>query len=316
MKNKKYKIIFFGTPEFSTIILDKLINSPFCPIAVVTAPDKLKGRKKILTQSQTKKLSIKENIPIFQPIFLRNNPKIVEELSKLSPDLFIVAAYGLILPTKILNIPQEGSINIHPSLLPKYRGASPIQQTILNGDKKTGTTLILMDKKMDHGPIIEQKELREKIENIVCPELSTKLATLSANLLIDTLPKFLKKEIKTINQNHKQITFVKKINKEDGRIDWTRPAYEIERMTRAYYPWPGTHTTFMTKKMRIIQVEVIKINNKKQPGAIFLTKNKIPAVACGKNALILKEVQLAGKNIITGKEFINGYPQLFSIVMK
>ena len=245
MENKQCKIIFFGTPEFSAIILDKLINSPFCTIAVVTAPDKLKGRKQILTPSQTKELSIKKNIPVFQPVFLRNNPQIIKELSNLKPDLFIVAAYGLILPLKILNIPHNGCINVHPSLLPKYRGASPIQQTILNGDKKTGTTLILMDEKMDHGPILAQRELESQIlmSKITYPELNLKLAILSANLLIDILPKFLAKKIKIINQNHKQATFVKQINKSDGKIDWTKSAIEIERMTRAYHPWPGTYTT-------------------------------------------------------------------------
>ena len=318
MENKQYRIIFFGTPEFSAIILDKLINSPFCPIAVVTAPDKLKGRKQILTPSQTKELSIKENVPVFQPALLKDNPQVIKELSDLKPDLFIVAAYGLILPLEILNIPHNGCINIHPSLLPKYRGASPIQQTILNGDKKTGTTLILMDEKMDHGPILAQRELESQIliSKITYHELSTKLAILSANLLIDTLPKFLEKKIKPMRQNHKKATFVKRINKEDGKIDWTKSAIEIERMTRAYHPWPGTYTNLTTKKLKIINVEILEINHKKQPGTMFVVESKIPAVACGKNALILKEIQLAGKNIITGEEFINGYPQLFSSVME
>ncbi|OQX71188.1 methionyl-tRNA formyltransferase [Candidatus Parcubacteria bacterium 4484_255] len=342
MENKQCKIIFFGTPEFSAIILDKLINNQFKPIAVVTAPDKPKGRKQILTPSQTKKLSVKENIPVFQPAFLKNNPRIIKELSNLRPDLFIVAAYGLILPLEILNIPHNGCINVHPSLLPKYRGASPIQQTILNGDKKTGTTLILMDEKMDHGPILAQRELeirnsKSEILNksqilmtkITYPELNAKLAILSANLLINILPKFLAKKIKIIKQNHKQATFVKRINKSDGKIDWAKSASEIERMTRAYHPWPGAWTTLTTKKLKIIRVEILKINHKEQPGTIFSpvrqsfegqnlggTENKIPAVACGKNALILKEIQLAGKNIITGKEFINGYPQLFGSVVE
>jgi len=331
MNTKQCKIIFFGTPEFSAIILDKLINSPFCPIVVVTAPDKAKGRKQILTPSQTKELSIKKNIPVFQPVFLKDNPQIIKELSDLKPDLFIVAAYGLILPLEILNIPHNGCINVHPSLLPKYRGASPIQQTILNGDKKTGTTIILMDEKMDHGPILAQRESEIPIlmTKISYPELSAKLAILSANLLIDILPKFLTKQIKIIKQNHKQATFVKRINKSDGKIDWTKSASQIERMTRAYHPWPGIYTTFATNKLKIIKVEILEINHEKQPGTIFSParqsfegqnlggmENKIPAVACGKNALILKEIQLAGKNIITGKEFINGYPQLFSSVME
>ncbi len=318
MNIKQHKIIFFGTPEFSTIILKKLVNSPFCPIAVVTAPDKLTGRKQTLTPSCTKELSQKKNIPVFQPISLKNNIQIIKELGNLKPDLFIVAAYGLILPLKILNIPRNGCINVHPSLLPKYRGASPIQQTILNGDKKTGTTLISMNEKMDNGPILAQQELKISISEskINYPELSVKLAILSADLLIDILPKFLAKKIKLIKQNHEKATFVKRIKKEDGKIDWSKSANQIERMTRAYHPWPGTYTTLTTKKLKIIQVEILKINHKKQPGTIFALKSKIPVVACGKNALILKEIQLAGKNIITGKEFINGYPQLFNSIME
>ncbi len=316
MKNKQYRIIFFGTPEFSAIILKKLINSPFSPIAVVTASDKPEGRKQILIPSKVKKLSIKENISVLQPTSLRNNPQIVKELTNLKSDLFIVAAYGLILPKEVLNIPRKGCINIHPSLLPKYRGASPIQETILNGDQETGTTLILMDEKMDHGPIISDLKFKIVDLKITYPILSNKLAKLSSQLLIETLPKFLAKKIKPIKQNHRQATFVKRINKEDGKIDWTKSATEIERMTRAYRPWPGTYTTFMTKKIKIIQVEILEIDHQKQPGTIFFIESKIPAVACGKNALILKEIQLAGKNIITGKEFANGYPQLFSIIMR
>lgn len=329
MNSKQYKIIFFGTPEFSAVILNKLINSSFRPIAVVTAPDKLKGRKQILTHSCVKELSLKENIPVFQPAFFKNNPQIIKKLSSLKPDLFIVVAYGLILPPEVLNVPSNGCINIHPSLLPKYRGASPIQETIINGDKKTGTTLMLMDEKMDHGPILAQRELeirnsKSEILNksqilmtkITYPELSEKLANLSANLLIEILPKFFKKEITPISQNHQKATFVKLISREYGRIDWTKPAREIERMTRAYYPWPGTYTTLTTKKLKIIRAEVLEINHQKQPGTIFFTENKIPAVICGKNALILKEIQLEGKNIITGQEFINGYPQLLSSIME
>jgi methionyl-tRNA formyltransferase len=316
MKNKKYKIVFMGTPEFSALILEKLTNSSlFCPQIVITAPDQLQGRKRILQPPPVKKTALKANLKVWQPISFQNNKEIKEKLEEMNPDLFIVAAYGFILPLEILQIPSQGALNVHPSLLPRYRGASPLQQTILNGDLQTGTTIILMDEKVDHGPIVKQKKLEKSLKEIDYPELNTALAHLSAELLLNLLPDFLQGKIKLQPQKHNLATFTKKIKKEDGKINWEQSAEKIERKTRAYRPWPGSYGFLNLKKITIIKARVWKTRSSLRPGTLFL-KNKIPAVACGKDALILEELQMAGKNSINGQNFVNGYSHFFNQIME
>ncbi len=309
--NQNLRIIFIGTPEFAAIILEKLIKSGYFPIAVVTGPDKPSGRKQILVPSPVKVLAEKNKIPIFQPEKIIN---LKSEIKNLDPDLIILAAYGQIIPKDILDIPRYGALNIHPSLLPKYRGPSPIQTTILNGDSKTGVTIILMDEKIDHGPILGQKKIIiNKIDSV---ELTKILAELGGDLLIEILPKYLKGEIKPKPQNHSQATYTKFIKKEDGRINWQKSAEEIERMIRAYYPWPSVFTKIKNKILKIFKVKILKINHKKEPGTVFLTEKKELAVACGQDALVLEEVQFEGKKRITAQEFINGYPWIINFILK
>jgi len=320
------KIIFLGTPVFAAIILEKMIMAGHKPVAVFTAPDKPLGRKKILTPPPVKLLAEKYNIEVVQPTEIRNS-KFKIQNSK--PDLLVLAAYGQFIPKDILEIPKYGSLNIHPSLLPKYRGPSPIQTTILNGDNETGVTIILMDEKMDHGPIVAQQ--RWEIRNPKFEILNKELANLGAKLLIETLPKWINGEIKPIPQNHSKATYTKIIKKEDGKIDWHKSADEIERMIRAYDPWPGTYTylnfqfpisnyqtnsKFQKQKMlKIIRAEVLKINHQKEPGTVFLTENKNLAIACSQDALILNEVQLAGKKKMAAKDFLNGYREIIGQVL-
>lgn len=312
MVKKYYKIIFWGTPDFAITILNSMVKNNWKPIAVITEPDKPAGRKRIITPPPVKIAAEKYNIKIFQP---ENPLNIKDWLKSLNPDLFILTAYGKILPKEILNIPKFGSLNIHPSLLPKYRGASPIQATILNGDKETGITIILMDEKIDHGPIIAQRKLEFPLNKITYQKLSEKLAELGAKLLIEILPKWLNKEIKPKEQNHLKASYVKKIKKEDGHINWTKSAEEIERMTRAYWPWPSAYTKIKEKILKIIDSEVLKIKHNKKPGTVFLTKDKKLAVACGKNALILKEIQLEGRKKVKAKDFLNGHPEIINTLL-
>jgi len=315
-KNTKYKIVFMGTPEFSAIILKKLIDSYlYCPQVVITAPDQPQGRKKVLQPSPVKKIALNSNIKVWQPISFKDNREIKKKLRKIKADLFIVAAYGLILPSEILSIPLQGCLNVHPSLLPRHRGASPLQQTILDNDAETGTTLILMDEKVDHGPIIGQNKLEKSVRNLDYPSLNIALAKLSANSLLSTLPQFLKGTIKPQPQNHELATFTKKIKKRYGKINWKQSAKKIEREIRAYRPWPGSFAFLGSKKITIIKAEVLETKHTKKPGTLF-SQNKIPAVACGKNALILKKLQIAGKNLINGQEFLNGYSQLLNQIIK
>ncbi|MDD3102179.1 MAG: methionyl-tRNA formyltransferase [Patescibacteria group bacterium] len=310
--NSQNKIIFWGTPEFGAIVLDLLSQTEFKPIKVITESDKPVGRKQILTAPPVKELALKYDIPVLQP------DKILDskfQILNSKPDLFIVAAYGKFLPKEILDIPKYGCLNIHPSLLPLYRGATPIQTAILNGDKTTGVSIILMDEKMDHGPIVAQQQLGSPIANYQLPKLSKELAELGAKLLIETLPKWMAGEIKPNIQDETKVTFTRQIKKEDGLIDWSSPAKKIEKMLRAYYPWPGIFTNFDNKKLKIIKADFLETQDNKKSGTVFLTTDKQLAVVCGENALILKEIQLEGKKVMNSKEFLNGYPRIIDSIL-
>jgi len=255
------KFIFFGTPEFAAIILEKLITAGFLPAAVVCNPDRPVGRKKIITPPPTKLVAQKYNIELLQPVSLEiENWKL--EIKKIKNgifDFFIVAAYGKILPPEIFKMPRLGTIGVHPSLLPKYRGASPIQSVIINGEEKTGTTLFLLDEKVDHGPILAKQELEFPISNFQFSNLQQRLAELSGDLLVATLPKFLKGEITPLTQDESQVTYTKKFTTEDGYVDLEKDnPVMIERKIRALNPEPGVWTLSpsknVSKRIKILEV--------------------------------------------------------------
>lgn len=294
-----------GTPDFAVPILNKLINSEYKPIAVITEPDKKVGRKQILTPPPVKVLAEKHNIPVLQPEKIRDSKL---EIRDLKPDLIIIAAYGQIIPAEILNIPKYGCLNVHPSLLPKYRGSSPIQTAILNGDEKTGVTIMQVTEKMDAGPILANSEIQIS-KSDTTEELSKKLSKVGAQLLIETLPKYLSGEIKPQPQDDTQATYCQLIKKEDGHINWNKKADEIERMTRAFHPWPGTFTFWNSKLIKIfppINYQLSTINYR--PGIIFLTSDKKLAIACKDGYLIVEKLQLEGKKTTSAKDFLNGHP--------
>lgn len=273
-------IIFFGTSEFGAIVLQKLIQSGMGPLLVVTAPDKPAGRKQNLTPPPVKLLAEKYSTQVFQPEKIQNS-KFKIQNSK--PDLIVLAAYGQIIPKEILEIPTYGALNVHPSLLPKYRGASPIQAAILNGEEKTGVTIMLMDEELDHGPILATRKFSNKIKKITYQELHDELANVGADLLIETIPKWVSGEIKSQEQDHTKATYTKRITKEDGRIDWSKPAVYIERQVRAFSPWPGAFTFWKGKRVKILKAHVEQ----------------------GK--LIIDELQLEGKKPTSFREFLLGH---------
>ncbi len=232
--------VFFGSPEFAKIILEKLISVGMSPALVVCNPDKPFGRKKIVTPPPTKEVALKNNIPVWQPESLRN-PNIWKSDFQIF-DFFIVAAYAKIIPADILKIPKLGTIGVHPSLLPKYRGATPIQSVILNGEKETGVTLYLMDEKMDHGDTLATRVLpianRVNYETLMC-----ELAEASSDLLVETIPKFINKKITPVMQDHSQATFTKKFETTDGLVDLVKDdPVIIDRKVRALNPDPGVYT--------------------------------------------------------------------------
>lgn len=310
----KYRLIFMGTPEFAAIILKKLIKNQFIPISIITQPDRKIGRRQKIVFSPVKTLALRYNLSFFQPENIKDH-KIYKIIKALKPDIIIVAAYGQIIPKKILDIPKFGCVNVHASLLPKYRGASPIQYAILKGEKITGVTLMQMNEKMDEGDIIVQK--KAKIDkNDTTLTLQKKLAELSADLLVKTLPKIFSRKIKPIPQDNKKATYTKILKKEDGKIDWKKKAEELERQIRAFYPWPGTYAKFQiqnsksnikTLRIKIIQARIFFDKSKFKPGTLFLTPDKKLAVSCGQDNLILDRVQVEGKKEISGDEFVRGY---------
>ena len=297
MTANNIKYVFFGTPEFAIIILEKLIKSGLEPQAVFRDP--------------------KESASV-----------LIEKLEHLKPDLAVIAAYGKILPKEILNIPRHGFINVHPSLLPKYRGASPIQYAILNGDKETGVTIMKIDEKMDHGKIISN--IKYQISKLDTYEsLSKKLAELGAELLIKTIPGYISGKIKPVEQEHKKATYTKIIKKEDGKIDWTKSALEIERMTRAYYPWPSAYTYVNLKSkisnLKILEAEILENNNNNyEIGEVFLLQypNKLEnvgvllGVKCGSGVLIIKKLHLEGGKVLSAQEFLNGHRDFIGSILK
>ena len=316
-QDKNIKIVFWGTPEFALPTLETLFKNGYNIVAVITNPDKPVGRKNIITPPPVKVWAEKHNIPVFQPpkLEIRNL-----ELEIAEADLYIVAAYGKIIPKEIINLPKCGSLNIHPSLLPRWRGPSPIQYTILNGDTETGVTIIKMDEKMDHGPILAKRELKFSIFNfqfskITYQTLHDELTKLGAELLIETLPKWIAGEIKPTPQNEVEATYSKILKKEDGRIDWSQPAEKIEKKIRAFNPWPGAWTTWSkngrTYRLRIEEADIFKSEDKKAPpGLVWKTDNSLLCIKTAKLNLSVKKITLEGKKTMEVKEFLRGYPQI------
>ena len=306
MENKA-KIIFFGTPEFAVPTLKALHQEGYNIVLVVTQPDKPVGRKGILTPSPVKVLTKELGLEVCQRF---DNLKL--KTKSLKPDLGVVVAYGEIIPKDILDLFPLGILNIHPSLLPKYRGPSPIQATILNGDKETGVSIIKLDEKMDHGAKLKTQNLKLKTDDIYV-SLSQRLAMAGAQLLIDILPDYLVGKIKPVPQDDARATFTKIITKEDGRINWQKSAEEIERQIRAYAPWPGCFSEFVVngKKINVKIIEAIhelplQDDNQTNIGQFSIQNGQL-FVQCGHGALLIEKIQPEGKKEMTAKEFINGY---------
>ena len=325
----KLKIIFFGTPEFGAVILEKLAESSFKPSLVITEPDKPKGRKQVLTPPPVKVIAQKYKIPVLQP------PKIADigyRIADIKPDLMVVAAFGQILPKKVLEIPKYGCLNVHPSLLPHYRGPSPIQYVILNGDKETGVTIMLMDGKMDHGPILKQMKIKlNGNENF--PELHNRLADLGTVLLLNTIPFWIKGLIQTRAQDEYEATYSKIITREDGRINWQKPAEVIEREIRAFYSWPGTYTFWKKEgkwekrgknvRLKIIKAKVIKLTGGGMypVGKVINTPDNKFYVQCGRilagqqNFLLIEELQPEGEKPMASEDFLRGHPNFIGVIL-
>ena len=297
------RAIFMGTPEFAVPTLQALIDHHEV-IGVVTQPDKQRGRGKKVQFPPVKEKAVEYNIPVYQPVRAKEEA-FIETLRQLNPDVIVVVAYGQILPESILNIPKYGCINVHGSLLPKYRGAAPIQWAVLDGEEKTGITTMFMERGLDTGDMLD------KVEVVLDPKetagtLHDKLMEAGADLLLETLKKLEAGTAVRTKQDDSKSCYAKMLSKEMGKIDFTKSANEIERLIRGMNPWPSAYTSMSGKTMKIWDADVVEYQGNEKPGTIVdVTKDSI-LVATGENALALKEIQLAGKKRMQVQAFLLG----------
>jgi len=287
------RIVFFGTPEFSIPVLEALVHAELTPVLIVTSPDAPKGRGLVLTPSPIKIVAQKLNIPVITPDSLKNLDAI-ETITNASPNLFVIAAYGKILPERILAIPKHGTLNVHPSLLPKYRGPSPVASAILAGDTTTGVTIMLTDSQMDRGPILAQTPHNINPEDTAL-SLTTTLFEHGGELLARTIPPWIAGSITPKTQDESLVTMTKKITKEDGHLDWSAPAEALARRVRAFTPWPSAWT-LKSDDSRLIILESAAIDDAPQlpAGTIFAAHDSF-AVRTGEGSLLLRAAIRAGK---------------------
>jgi methionyl-tRNA formyltransferase len=311
------RIIFMGTPDFAVPSLRTLHTAATTQgwqvVAALSQPDRPAGRGNKLVANPVKLYAQQQGLPVIQPASLRKEPQSVEALRELAPDLIVVAAYGLILPVSVLEIPRFGCINVHASLLPAYRGASPIAAAILDGQVETGVSIMLMDEGMDTGPVLAQASIPIAADDATAT-LSPRLAELGADLLLATLPRWVEGQIAPIPQAELpgEVSYCRIIRKEEGQIDWRRPAAAIERMSRAYTPWPGAYTTWRGQPFKILQAEVF--DGSAEPGRVVATRSG-PAVGAGEGLLLLRTVQPAGKRSMDSRSFLNGAPDFIGAML-
>ncbi len=309
------RTIFYGSPDFALPVLAALIDSPWRPIAAVTQPDRPAGRGRSPKPPPVKQLAQQHGIPVLQSERLRDQAAIAP-IAALRPQLQIVAAYGQLLPETILDLPQHGTLNVHASLLPRWRGAAPVHAAILHGDPETGATIMLVDQTEDTGDILARRAAKISATE-TAGQLSDRLAALGADLLLETIPPWLAGQITPEPQDHSQATRARRIAKAAGKIDWSRPAIEIERQVRACTPWPGAFTTAAGAQLRIAKAEWIPTIPDRpgaQPGRITISGDWI-GVQTGQGTLALRRLQRAGKREMSAAEFARGAATLDGTIL-
>jgi methionyl-tRNA formyltransferase len=308
MSSDKITIVFAGTPEFAQPSLENLAtDTRFEILGVITQPDRPAGRGQKLAPSAIKQTAYKLGLPVWQPTRIKD---LAADLKKLAPDFLVVVAYGQILPLEILEIPKQGAINLHGSLLPKYRGAACVAAPILNGDPVSGVTIMLMDVGLDSGPILDQKTINLDSRETAAT-LHDKLSQLGASRLGDVLADFYTGKITPKNQPLVGISYFPTLNKEAGLIDWCKEALLLDREVRAYYPWPGSFTTWSGRRLKIIRAEVWEGENLTgaNPGKVLMVDKKL-LVSCGQGFLNILELQLEGSRSLTAVDFLSGHGQI------
>lgn len=298
------RVVFMGTPDFAVPCLEILVKEKYNVVGVFTQPDKPKGRGKKVIYTPVKETALKYDLEVFQPQKLRDSESI-ELIRKLKPDIIVVVAYGQILPKEILDIPSYGCINVHASILPKYRGAAPINWVIINGEKTTGVTTMYMDEGLDTGDMILKSEI-EIGENETAEELHDRLSVLGAQVLNDTLKDFSEGKINRTKQNHDEATHTHRLTKELGEIDWSKDAKDIKNLVRGLRPWPTAYTFYKGNMMKIWKASVKEGNTNNKQGEIIEVNNEGIYVATGSNILIIEELQFSGGKRLLVKDYLRG----------
>ena len=293
-----------GTPDFAVPVLSRLVDAGHDIAAVYSQPDRPSGRGRKLVPTPTKRFAEERGLEVRQPKSLRPEDECAA-LGSLSPDVIVVAAYGLFLPSDALEIPPLGCLNIHPSLLPRYRGPSPVVSAILNGDVETGVTIMKLDEGMDSGPILAQERVSIDEEETT-PVLTRRLFDLGAGLLVDTLPRWSSGEVQASPQDESRATFTSLVKKEDGEIDWTDDAARIARMVRAYQPWPGTFTHWDGKQLKIL--EATSMAGDAPPGRVVRLDDGGIGIGTGDGLLAVSRFQIEGRRPSDAQDFVRGYP--------
>lgn len=297
------RLVYMGSPEFAVLPLRYLVEEGYEVAAVYTKADKPAGRGRALSISPVKREALALGLPVVQPKSLKDDA-VQAELRALCPEIVVVCAYGQILPGQILALPKRGCLNIHPSLLPRHRGASPVAATILAGDEWGGTSLMLMDEGLDTGPVLERATVRVRADDTT-GSLIARLALVSARLLLDVLPRWAKGEIVPQPQDGTQVTYFKMMAKEAGEIDWTLPAAEIERRVRALQPWPAAYTRFRGRLLKVMAAQAAEGGSDLAPGTVVAWGEGF-GVATGAGVLAVLKVQLEGRQTVSGAEFLRG----------
>lgn len=306
-------IVFMGTPDFAVPSLQRMIKE-YNVTAILTQPDKPKGRGKKMAYSAVKEEGLKHEIPIYQPIKLKDDRDLIEKLKELKPDFIIVVAFGQILTKEVLDIPKYGCINLHASLLPMYRGAAPLNWAIINGEKSSGNTTMLMDVGLDTGDMILKDEV-EITNNMTTGELHDILMVRGADLLVKSIEGISKGDIVPEKQGNETF-YAKMLDKNIANIDWNKSAEEIHNLVRGLNPWPIAYTDYKNERMKIYETEVLKEKSNKEPGTIINVSKNGVKVSCKEDVLLIKRVQFPNGKPLTIEQYINGHEIEENIILQ
>mgnify|MGYP000934033548 CR=1 FL=1 len=304
------KIVFMGTPDFAVPTLEALYQSRHEVAAVVTQPDKPKGRGKAMAMPPVKEKALEYGIPVYQPVRVRKDEAFFEELTKIQPDVIVVIAFGQILPERILNLPKYGCINIHASLLPKYRGAAPIQWAVINGDEVSGVTTMQMDVGLDTGDMLHKLSCPISAQD-TSASLYDKLAELGPQGLLETLTQLANGSTQPEVQDEALVTYAEKLSKEEARIDWSLSAAQLERCIRAFNPWPMSWLEIDEQPVKVWQASVIAETSGAEPGTIVAAGKQGIQIATGNGILNLESLQPAGKKAMSAQDLLNSRREWF-----